>query len=73
MKTLTAICVLLLAGCASMTPTQKRVAVGVGAALVVGAVAAHGGSNPPDIGTMTPIRPKGCPSGPPKSREIYIC
>ncbi len=62
-----------LTACASMTPTQKNVAAIVGTALVVGAVAAHGGRNAPDLSTMTPAHPKGCPSGPPKSHEIYIC
>jgi hypothetical protein len=71
MKTLTALCVLLLAGCA-MTPTQKRVAVVVGGALVVGAVAAHG-SKSPSLASMSPATPKGCPSGPPKSGIIYMC
>jgi hypothetical protein len=56
MKTLTALCVLLLAGCA-MTPTQKKVAVGVGAALVIGAAAAHGSSN----GGIAVRQPSGLP------------
>jgi hypothetical protein len=62
----------LLCGCA-MTPAQKNAVALVGTALVVGAVAAHGGRNAPDISDMTPAHPKGCPSGPPKSHEIYIC
>jgi hypothetical protein len=45
MKTITVLCVLLLSGCASMTPTQKRVAAVVGTVVIVGAVAAHGSSN----------------------------
>ncbi len=36
---------LVMTGCASLTPRQKSVAVAVGAALVVGAIAAHDSSD----------------------------
>lgn len=71
MKTLAALaCFCLLTGCASMTPTQKRVAAVVGSALVVGAVAAHGsGSKSPELIYYA----KPCPSGGAKSGVIYHC
>jgi hypothetical protein len=64
---------MFLTACASMTPRQKNAVAIVGTALVVGAVAAHGGKRVPDLSEMTPARPKACPYPAPKSREIYIC
>lgn len=74
MKTAIAlIAAIAMTGCASMTPRQKNAVAIVGTALVVGAVAAHGGKNAPDIGEMIPAHPKACPFGPPKSLEFYFC
>lgn len=56
----TMVLVILLSGCASMTPTQKRVAIGIGAALAVGFAAAHGHSGPPDDAHDVTIQPVNC-------------
>lgn len=66
---LTLACVLLLAGCASMTPGQKRAAAIVGGALVVGAAAAHGSNG----NALQQMPDKPCPSGGAKSGVIYHC
>ncbi len=41
MKTLIILAALSLTACADMTPTQRHIAYGVGAVLVLGAIAAH--------------------------------
>lgn len=49
MKVVAILACALLTGCASMTPTQKKVAAVVGGALVIGVVAAHGSGGPTSV------------------------
>jgi hypothetical protein len=48
MKITTVLAVLVLAGCTTLTPTQKKVLAITGTVLVVGAIAAHNGDHQSD-------------------------